>query len=317
MIGDDLVIASELLKEGKNVAIPTETVYGLAGNATNEEAVLNIFKIKDRPFFDPLIIHVRDIHQARQYVEYFPEKAERLAELFWPGPLTLLLRKNNLIPDLVTSGSPLVAVRVPAHELTLRLLNLLDFPLAAPSANPFSYISPTQAQHVEIQLGNKVPYILDGGSSTIGLESTIVDCTEDKVKVLRLGGLKVEVIEEALGEKVFLALSSGSNPSAPGQLDKHYSPEAGFILTDDPEMEIALHKNKKTAYLGFGTDEVRNVEIVLNLSPSGDIDEAARNLFHYMRLLDGMNPDVIIARRLPESGLGKAVNDRLYRASQK
>lgn len=317
MIGTDITVAVQYLNQGLTVGIPTETVYGLAANALNEDAVISIFKIKNRPFFDPLIIHVPDIEHARKYVKEIPEKAERLAMEFWPGPLTLLLKKNYRVPDIVTSGSDLVAIRVPKHPITLELLRQIDFPLAAPSANPFGYISPTNAEHVENQLGEKVSYILDGGSSDVGLESTIVNCTTDSIQISRLGGLSIEAIENCLKEKVSFSLNKNSNPLTPGQLDKHYSPVTSFILTDDYDKAILENRHKKIVVLSFGEVDIPEDIYQLNLSKVGDFDEAARNLFHYLRLLDNIKPDLIISKKLQEIGLGKAINDRLTRASQK
>ena len=317
MIGTDITVAVQYLNQGLTVGIPTETVYGLAANALNEDAVISIFKIKNRPFFDPLIIHVPDIEHARKYVKEIPEKAERLAMEFWPGPLTLLLKKNDRVPDIVTSGSDLVAIRVPKHPITLELLRQIDFPLAAPSANPFGYISPTNAEHVENQLGEQVSYILDGGSSDVGLESTIVNCTTDSIQISRLGGLSIEAIENCLKEKVSFSLNKNSNPLTPGQLDKHYSPVTSFILTDDYDKAILENRHKKIVVLSFGEVDIPEDIYQLNLSKVGDFDEAARNLFHYLRLLDNIKPDLIISKKLQEIGLGKAINDRLTRASQK
>jgi L-threonylcarbamoyladenylate synthase len=172
--GTDIEKCAQLLREGKLVAIPTETVYGLAANAFNQDAVVSIYEAKNRPFFDPLIIHTDSVDKAKNFVSFFPEKAKRLADVFWPGPLTLLLPRSNEVPDVVTSGLDNVAIRVPDHELTLKLLEQLDFPLAAPSANPFGYVSPTEPEHVQKQLGNKIPYILDGGKCKVGIESTII-----------------------------------------------------------------------------------------------------------------------------------------------
>ena len=186
-IGKDIEKSAALLASGELVAIPTETVYGLAGNALDEKAVVQIFKSKNRPRFDPLIVHVAGIDQVYNYVESIPEELKALAEAFWPGPLTLLLTKKSIIPDLVTSGLGKVGVRVPNHALTLSLLERLDFPLAAPSANPFGYISPTSASHVQDHLGDKLAYILDGGHCEVGLESTIVGMEEGQVIIYRLG----------------------------------------------------------------------------------------------------------------------------------
>ncbi len=317
MIGTDTGLAAAHLKAGETVGIPTETVYGLAANAFDESAVVSVFRIKNRPFFDPLILHVRDLQQAEQLVLEFPESARRLAEAFWPGPLTLLLPKNDQVPDIITSGSALVAVRVPSHPLTLELLQKLDFPLAAPSANPFGYISPTQAEHVDRQLGNQVSYILDGGSSEIGLESTIINCSGPKPVIARLGGLAKERIEEVLGYAIELQLNQNSNPTAPGQLDKHYAPNSKFIVTEDLEDCINRHLHERLVVLSFGEVIIPEDIYQLNLSKTGDLSEAARNLFHYMRLLDQLSPSLIIAQRMPEFGLGLAINDRLRRASSR
>ncbi len=317
MIGSDIRLAASNLKLGLTVGIPTETVYGLAANALNEDAVISIFKIKNRPFFDPLIMHVRDIEQAKEYVKDFPETAQKLAIKYWPGPLTLLLKKNDKVPDIVTSGSEFVAIRVPNHPITLKLLEAIDFPLAAPSANPFGYISPTRAEHVEKQLGNKVSYILDGGISSVGLESTILKVSDKDISIARLGGLSKEEIEEFLGKEIGMQLHLNSNPQAPGQLDKHYSPENRFILSDNLELSINAHKGKKIALLTFGDKHFDETIFQLNLSKSGDLHEAARNLFHYMRLLDISGAEIILSEEVPNFDLGLAINDRLRRAASK
>lgn len=316
MIGQDLLLAQNFLENGEIVAIPTETVYGLAGNACDENAVLKIFEIKNRPHFDPLIVHFGNREQLKNYVLEIPEKAQLLMDLFWPGPLTILLYKNDKIPLLVTSGSDKVALRIPNHPLTLQLLNHLNFPLAAPSANPFGYISPTKATHVEKQLGDKIPYIIDGGSCEVGLESTIIDCTVQPFKILRLGGLSIETIEQGINEKVEYHLTQNSNPAAPGQLDKHYSPRTPFRLVDDFNSIIYEKQPLAMAFLTFGQQQVNDFPCI-NLSPQGDINEAAKHLFDAMRILDEQKHDVIYAKLLPETGLGKAINDRLRRAAAK
>lgn len=315
MIGGEINEAVKLLNEGQVVGIPTETVYGLAANGLNEKSVVSIFKIKNRPFFDPLILHFSDLESISSYVEGLSPNALKLAKAFWPGPLTLLLKKSSKVPDIVTSGSELVAVRVPNHPLTLSLLKQLDYPLAAPSANPFGYISPTKAEHVEKQLGNLVPYILDGGDCQVGLESTIVDCSEEKLTIKRLGGLSVQEIENCIGETIEIEISGGSNPSAPGQLDKHYAPKTPFLIVEDLESQIIRFKDKKLAFLGFGEIQVPENLYVLNLSPNSDMSEAAQNLFHYMRLLDQIGVDCILAMNVPNIDLGRAINDRMKRAA--
>ena len=220
MIGKDIAHAAALLQQGEVIGMPTETVYGLAGNALDEATVAKIFSIKQRPSFDPLIVHVAKVHQLENWVKNIPVAAHLLAEKFMPGALTLLLEKKSSISDLVTAGSALVAMRIPAHPMAQALLDMLPFPLAAPSANPFGYISPTSAAHVAQQLGDRIPYILDGGLCSIGLESTIVGFPEGKATIFRKGGIAVEAIEEVIGE-VLVQSHSSSNPQAPGMLKSH------------------------------------------------------------------------------------------------
>lgn len=316
MIGKDLSLAIDLLNDGKLVSIPTETVYGLAANALNEQAVIGIFKAKNRPFFDPLIVHVANVEQAKKYSNNWTLNADKLSKQFWPGPMTLLLEKNNLIPDIITSGSSKVALRIPKHPLTLELLSQLNFPLAAPSANPFGYISPTKPSHVEKQLSNQVNYIIDGGDCEVGIESTIVDCTSDKAKVLRLGGLSINELALCLGYLPELNTIENSNPQAPGQLDKHYAPHSKLIIVED--LNLINLKDSNTGVLSFGKHfkSIPNVS-ELNLSEVGNLDEAAKNLFSYLRILDEMKLNQIYTQYLPNIGLGIAINDRLKRASQK
>lgn len=312
-IGKNTSLASELLMQGKLVAIPTETVYGLAANALDTTAVAGIFEAKNRPQFDPLIIHTYSAQKAKDYVLDFPDKLMQLAEVFWPGPLTLLLEKKEIIPDLVTSGLNRVAVRVPNHTLTLELLKSLPFPLAAPSANPFGYVSPTQPEHVNKQLGDKVSYILDGGSCEVGIESTIVGMEDEKVCVYRLGGLAIEEIEKICG-KVELKINSSSNPEAPGQLKSHYAPMKQLII-GDVNKNLSNHKN--AAVISFGNHSFNNAVAEFNLSPTQNLKEAAANLFAALREMDESTADVILCDELPENGLGRAINDRLRRAAVK
>ena len=317
-IGTDIALARQLLREGKLVGIPTETVYGLAGNALNAKAVTAIFETKRRPSFDPLIVHVGDMEQAKAYSSFFPEELMALAEVFWPGPLTVLLPKTESIPDLVTSGLDTVAVRVPSHPLTRELLLGLDFPLAAPSANPFGYISPTRASHVQDQLGDTIPYILDGGDCSVGLESTIVGVEHGQVIIYRLGGIPVSAIEQLVGQVLILPQSS-SNPKSPGMLKNHYSPRTPLMLGElDALVADFRLKGEPFGILSFNKrfPDIPDSHQVI-LSPSGDFGEAARNLFSGMRLLDKADVSVILAEELPEKDLGKAINDRLRRAAAK
>ncbi len=315
-VGTNIQKASAYLKEGLLVAIPTETVYGLAGNALDVKSVGTIFETKNRPSFDPLILHVASLEQVNQFVTAFPEKLKRLAEAFWPGPLTVLLPRKASVPDLVTSGLDRVAVRVPNHPLTLELLAQLDFPLAAPSANPFGYISPTQAAHVAAQLGTQIPYILDGGACAVGLESTIVGMEEEQVMIYRLGGLDISEIESLVGP-VTVQVNSTSNPNAPGQLVSHYAPRKPLVLGNLTELVPQLiQQGKKVGVLSFSThfpSFAANRQVIL--SASRDLKEAAHRLFMAMRILDESDAELIVAEFVPEIGLGRAINDRLKRAA--
>ena len=318
-IGTDIQLAKHLLEQAEVVGIPTETVYGLAGNALNEDAVLKIFQVKKRPAFDPLIIHVSSIERLAAYVLELPAPAQKLAELFWPGPLTLLLPKRDLIPDLVTSGLPTVAVRIPNHPLTLALLESLEFPLAAPSANPFGYLSPTSAQHVADQLGEEVAYILDGGPCAIGIESTIIGFEEELPVIYRLGGMAIEQIEAVVGP-VKVRSHSTSNPKAPGMLSSHYAPRKPMVLLPthyaSDGSRLSLEGLSDVGALVFKRPLAgilpENQRI---LSPTGDLAEAAKNLFAYLRELDQLAIEMIYAESLPDEGFGRAINDRLSRAS--
>ena len=311
-IGTDWQAAKVFLEAGEVVGIPTETVYGLASNALNPDAVLTIFRVKNRPSFDPLIVHTDSLSKLDQFVSQIPEAAYQLAEAYWPGPLTLLLPKRELIPDLVTAGLPTVAVRIPNHPLTLKLLRSLDFPLAAPSANPFGYISPTTAQHVDEQLGDQIPYILDGGPAGVGIESTIVGFDENKPTVFRLGGMALEDIERVVGP-VSVRTHSTSNPKAPGMLSSHYAPRKPLILLPAGETPpIGENAGALTFREPFGGIDPANQRV---LSPTGDLLEAAKNLFAYLRTLDALPIDLIYAETVPNQGLGGAINDRLRRAS--
>ncbi len=315
-ITTDIDVARTRLSAGELVAVPTETVYGLAGNALDERAVASIFEVKQRPSFDPLIVHVPGFEEALRYVVSVPAPLEALARKFWPGPLTILLERQSIIPDLVTSGLPRVAIRVPSHPLTLSLLRSLDFPLAAPSANPFGYISPTRPEHVEAQLGERIGTILDGGPCEVGLESTIVGVEGGEVIIHRLGGLAVDEIEAIVGG-VRVQTHSSSNPAAPGQLEQHYSPGTRLVLGDRKSLgEQFLREGQKVASLGFREllKAIPGNQQCL-LSADGDLKEAAANLFAALRELDEMGADVIVAEELPETGLGRAINDRLRRAS--
>lgn len=315
-IGEDINLAANLLKEGKLVAIPTETVYGLAANGLDTDAIIKIYQAKNRPLFDPLILHSNSIQKIENLADLSNPLARKLAETFWPGPLTLVLPRKKIIPDLITSGLETVAVRIPRHPLTLKLLSVLEFPLAAPSANPFGYISPTTAQHVAAQLGDKVDYILDGGACSVGLESTIIGFENEQPVIYRLGGLAVEAIEKITG-KISINRNLSSNPKAPGMLKTHYAPRKPLLIGDIAKL-LEENNHKKCGVLSFSeTFTGNNVLAMELLSTQKDYAEAARNLFSKMRLLDESEAELILTEFLPEDFLGKAINDRLIRAAAK
>lgn len=302
--------AVEILKNNGLVGIPTETVYGLAANGLNPLAVLKIYEAKKRPSFDPLILH-SSVDKIFTWVENVPDAAYRLAEKFWPGPLTLILDKADSVPYETTSGLNTVGIRVPNHPLTLELLAQLPFPVAAPSANPFGYISPTTAQHVVNQLGDVVDLVLDGGACSVGIESTIVGFENERAVIYRLGGLSVREIEDQIGE-VDVKNHSASNPKAPGMTTVHYAPKKPLILVNNfGEVE----DDEKTAYMLF--DEKLSIpkERQFFLSEKGSAYEAAARLYALMRILDDSEFNRIIVKRLPAEGIGQSINDRLYRAS--
>ena len=317
MITKDLTQATSVLKAEGIVAIPTETVYGLAGNAFSEAAVKKIFDLKKRPFYNPVIVHIHAPEVLTKVATEVPEAAAKLAKAFWPGPLTLVLKKQPHISDLVTAGKPTVAVRMPNHPLTLRLLELLDFPLAAPSANPFGSISPTTAQHVANYFKEDLKVVLDGGPCQRGIESTIVGFEEGKPILYRLGSISVEELEQVVGT-VGRRTKDDKAPDAPGMLSRHYAPNTATYLTQDVDSLIANNLDKKIGLLLFNKridhDTITHQEV---LSESGDTREAAKNLYAAMHRLDQLGLDLIIAERLPEEGLGLSINDRLGRAIKK
>ena len=298
MITQDLSIALKHLRQGDVIGMPTETVYGLAGNAFDVNAIQKIYTIKQRPATNPLIVHVGSIQQAETFVKEFPEPLRQLAQTFWPGPLTLLLKKSDRIPDVVTAGSDRVAIRIPNHPLTIELLNQLDFPLVAPSANPYTRISPTNAQQVDLYFGDQIPVVLDGGTCEKGLESTIVGWEDDQAVVYRLGALSIEQLESIVGnvrirnqgEKVLLA---------PGMTKKHYSPSTPFLIVENVVDYQTQHPEK---------------HIGVFLAGNEDPDEIAPGFYARLQEMDEMGFDVLIASRLSDQGLGRTINDRLKRA---
>lgn len=311
-IGTDISRAVELLKQGQLVAIPTETVYGLAGNATNGEAVARIFEAKQRPRFNPLIMHLPNLEASAPYVTEIPEPLHKIATAFSPGPVSFLLPRTDLVPDIITNGSAKVVVRVPAHPMALELLRSLPFPLAAPSANPFGYVSPVTAQHVYDGLHGKIPYILDGGTCTVGMESTIVGMENNELVIYRVGGLSAEEITKVTGMPCRYALLH-RQPSTPGQLKSHYAPHKPVII-GDPAQLLYEQAGRKVAVISF-MHSYAHAYLNRTLSVKGDLAEAAANLFSVLRELDHSDADLIIAEIFPQVGLGIAINDRLSRAS--
>ena len=316
IISEDISRAVALLEQGEVVAIPTETVYGLAANIFDEAAIRKIFEVKQRPLFNPLIVHVHSSVEVEKIAAEFPGKAQLLAQHFWPGPLTLILKKKSVVPDLITAGKDTVAVRVPNHPVTQALLRELPFPIAAPSANPFNRISPTQAAHVEAYFNENIPMILEGGACQKGIESTIVGFENDQVIVYRLGSLALEKIEEVVGP-VQLKNQKESAPEAPGMLSKHYSPQTDMILVNDAKTYLRDSTSRRIGVLRFRTGAALDDSIHLEvLSASGDLSEAAANLYQSLHKLDRLGLDLIIAERFPDHGLGKTINDRLERATK-
>lgn len=307
----DVRRAGAILHSGGVVAFPTETVYGLGANALNARAVARVFEIKNRPHFDPLIVHVADMGQARSLVTDFPETARELIRRFWPGPLTLVLPKASCVPDIVTSGMSSVAVRMPDHPVALSLIRAAAVPLAAPSANPFGQISPTTAAHVHEQLGRHVDMVLDGGPCRVGVESTIVSLADGQAVLLRAGGLPVEDVESIVGP-VARQLSAQAKPVCPGQLSRHYAPRTRLVLGSSGNLAAGL----RVGLLAFTPHaDMRAYQAVEVLSHRGDLREAAAGLFAAMRRLDARELDLIVADPVPEHGLGLAIMDRLRRAS--
>jgi L-threonylcarbamoyladenylate synthase len=310
-IGTDINRAAEVLNRGGLVGIPTETVYGLAANAFNEKAVTKVFTAKNRPSFDPLITHVANVEALGSLVKNIPDAARLLMTTFWPGPLTVVLPKSDKVSDLISSGLTTAAFRMPRHRLLQSLLEKIAFPIVAPSANPFGYVSPTTAHHVNEQLGDRIDYILDGGASKIGLESTIVGFEGDKPIILRLGGLSVEKIEALIG-KVDISTGSSAKPSAPGMLEVHYSPSKKVILGDLAVL-INKYQEEKIGVLSFSKKYSTYPNFVLSAKAS--LDEAAMNLFSALRWFETQDVDLILTEKVPDTGLGMAINDRLTRAS--
>lgn len=316
-IGRDIEVAARLLREGNVVAIPTETVYGLAANAFEEKAVLKIFEVKNRPATNPLIVHIGDKKQLEQLVKSIPENAQLLIDNFWPGSLTLLLPKKSIVSNTVTAGHDTVAVRMPAHPLLQKLLNILDFPLTAPSANPYTYISPTTIEHVIIQIGHKIPYILDGGDCKKGVESTIIGFDKEGNAVLyRLGAIPTETIEKVLKKKLKIFEKKEATP-APGMSNLHYAPTTPLYIVENIEKQLLKFKSKQIAVIVFNKkiDHLHSENQFL-LTPNNSLEEAAENLYKSLHHFDNKGFDAILIEKFENQGLGKTLNDRLSRAGE-
>ncbi len=313
--GTDITVAADLLRQGKLVAIPTETVYGLAANALDAGAVTKIFIAKKRPQFNPLIVHCATAEQALSYAQNIPEEARELAEKYWPGPLTLILRKKDIIPDIVTAGHEWVGLRVPLHPITLELLSTINFPLAAPSANPSGYVSPTTAEHVAEGLDGKIDYILNGGPCTVGVESTIISFAANPPALLRYGGIPLEKIKTVIPQLQISQQEQEGAPISPGQLASHYAPGKKVYLGNVHKLAKEF-SGRKIGSISLNTllPEIPE-EHQIFLSESGSLEEAAQHIFAALRKLDALPVDLIIAELMPDEGLGRAINDRLRRAA--
>lgn len=314
-IGKDIEKAATLLRAGNLIGLPTETVYGLAGNGLDCVAISAIYATKQRPATNPLILHVASMEMLMRLVSNVSEVAYKIIDAYWPGPLTLLLPKSDLVPACVNAGLPHVAIRFPKHGLCNSLLQILDFPLAAPSANPYTYISPTAAWHVQKMLGGKIPYILDGGVCDVGIESTIVGFDGDTPIIYRKGAISPEEIEALVGR---VAVYEGNETLAPGMHKKHYCPTTPVRLVKDiDELKELQAKTKNLGFISLGVNPgFIATSNFISLGNAGATKEAARNIYNAMHQLDDMQLDVMAIMALPEDGVGAALNDRLMRAAE-
>ena len=317
--------AGQAIREGKIVAFPTETVYGLGADALNEEAVKKIFLAKDRPLYDPLIVHITCLEDAIDLVEELPPIVRTLGQTFWPGPLTMVMKKSKNISDIVTSGLDTVAIRIPGHPVAQALIREAKKPIVAPSANLFTHVSPTNAQHVIDDLKGKVDIIIDSGETTVGVESTVVDITELPLKILRLGGTTLESIQK-ITEKIIIANENEGLKKSPGMLKKHYAPKARLILAEGKsEIMVKNISNAASEYKkeGYKVGIIASREnadkfsdfLVKIIGNAKDLETCAHNLYAQLRLLDEQRCDIIIAENFEDKGMGRAIMDRLRRAS--
>lgn len=317
-IGTNIQKAASFINAGDVVAIPTETVYGLAASILSEKGIQKIYELKGRPKTNPLIVHVASIEEISKWVEVWPEKAKILADAFMPGPITLVMLKSNKIPHYVTSGQDTVGIRVPNHPLFVELLKSLPAPLAAPSANPSNATSATQAKHVVSYFKNKdLPYVLDGGACVNGLESTIVGFEKNEVVIYRVGAITIEQIERLVG-KVKRATTK-SHTLTPGMFTRHYAPQTPLIMTDDIDAYTKQHPEANVAILYTGKKkESSNVKTTyINLSESDNLEEVGQRLYATLLALDEQSYDALLIKPFPSTDLGITLNDRLTRATAK
>jgi len=312
---ENIEIAAKEIIEGNIVAFPTETVYGLGADGLKPTAVAKIFEAKQRPSFNPLILHIASREQLKELVNIESDKVYKLINRFWPGPLTLVLPKKEIVPDIVTAGNPTVAVRMPQHPIAKALIEACGRPIAAPSANQFGFLSPTTAEHVEKQLSEKVNIILDGGKSDVGVESTIVEVTDNKVWLLRYGGVSLEQLREVC-DSVEVKKIETDKPNAPGQLFHHYAPKTPIkFITEKSAREF---DGKRVGGLFFKENKTEiNFTQIEFLSQAGDMREAAANLFFHLHELEANNLDLILVEPVEEKGLGIAIMDRLVKATNR
>lgn len=314
-VNQNIQKAADIIRRGGLVAFPTETVYGLGADGLNPVAVAKIFEVKERPSFNPLILHIEDKKLLTEYCEINDNKIELLVEKFWPGPLTLVLPKKNIIPEIVTADNPTVAIRMPSNEIALQLIKLSETPIAAPSANLFNRLSPTKAEHVYNQLGNKIEMILDGGSTEVGIESTIVEISNGKAYLLRHGGIPKEKIEDILNQELLIKYDE-FKPNSPGQLPFHYSPTIPIKFINDNLLK-EIHGLKVGALLFSENKYDIHFSSIEFLSTRKDLREAAANLFSKLHKLEKQNLDLIVVEKIVEEGLGVAIMDRLKKAAAK
>lgn len=306
--------AAFYLQREKVVAIPTETVYGLAGSIYSDKALRTIFELKNRPYYNPLIVHIDGVSSLERVAVNIPQKVYDLAAQFWPGPLTFILEKHPSVSDYITAGRSTVAVRMPNHPLTLELLQKVGAPLAAPSANPFGSISPTTAQHVFSYFKKDLEVILDGGPCEFGIESTIVGFENNELVVYRLGSITLEALESVVG-KVSLKTYAEDHPKAPGMLSKHYAPQTPLVLTSQIESLAQQLLGQNVGLILFQKRDLKLPYSIEVLSEKGSFEEAAKHLYDTLHRMDQKGFDLLLIEPFPDEGLGRALNDRLKRAS--